>query len=183
MTPLEQVRQFHRTFGQVVDQPWTVALGAFRAQLIAEEYTEVDSAIQSGDRLAIAQELGDLAYVTLGTAVTFGLYLNIQTRPRYITTDLESLHLECTVLDAALAVGKLSNIEDALTRTLREIHGVALTYDIDLATAITAVHLANMSKLGLDGKPILRADGKALKGPNYRLPDLTPALLKVGKYT
>jgi predicted HAD superfamily Cof-like phosphohydrolase len=66
---------------------------------------------------------------------------------------------------------------------MHDLYSVALTYGIDLDTAITAVHLANMSKLGLDGKPILRADGKALKGPNYRMPDLTPALLRVGKYT
>ena len=31
---------------------------------------------------------------------------------------------------------------------------------------------ANMSKLGLDGKPIYREDGKVLKGPNYTPPDV-----------
>jgi hypothetical protein len=30
-----------------------------------------------------------------------------------------------------------------------------------------------MSKLGDDGKPILREDGKIMKGPNYKEPDLT----------
>lgn len=35
------------------------------------------------------------------------------------------------------------------------------------------VHLSNMSKLGEDGKPIYREDGKVLKGPNYKAPDLT----------
>jgi predicted HAD superfamily Cof-like phosphohydrolase len=35
-----------------------------------------------------------------------------------------------------------------------------------------AVHESNMSKLGIDGKPIKRADGKVLKGPNYKEPDL-----------
>jgi hypothetical protein len=29
-----------------------------------------------------------------------------------------------------------------------------------------------MSKLGVDGKPIYREDGKVMKGPNYRRPDL-----------
>ena len=33
------------------------------------------------------------------------------------------------------------------------------------------VHRSNMSKLGADGKPILREDGKILKGPNYTPPD------------
>lgn len=35
------------------------------------------------------------------------------------------------------------------------------------------VHKSNMSKVGEDGKPILRADGKVLKGPNYKEPDLS----------
>jgi predicted HAD superfamily Cof-like phosphohydrolase len=35
------------------------------------------------------------------------------------------------------------------------------------------VHASNMSKLGVDGKPIKRADGKVLKGENYREPDLS----------
>ena len=34
------------------------------------------------------------------------------------------------------------------------------------------VHKSNMSKLGLDGKPIYREDGKVLKGPNYQPPNL-----------
>ena len=34
------------------------------------------------------------------------------------------------------------------------------------------VHQSNLSKLGNDGKPVFRADGKLMKGPNYRPPDL-----------
>ena len=42
----------------------------------------------------------------------------------------------------------------------------------DLEEALDRVHKSNMSKLGLDGKPIRRADGKVLKGPNYQPPVL-----------
>jgi len=35
------------------------------------------------------------------------------------------------------------------------------------------VHKSNMSKLGLDGKSIKRADGKVMKGPIYEEPDLS----------
>jgi NTP pyrophosphatase (non-canonical NTP hydrolase) len=38
----------------------------------------------------------------------------------------------------------------------------------DLEEALDRVHKSNMSKLGLDGKPIRRVDGKVLKGPNYQ---------------
>ena len=43
----------------------------------------------------------------------------------------------------------------------------------DLEEAMFRVHNSNMSKLGLDGKPIRRADGKVLKGPKYQPPNLT----------
>ena len=43
----------------------------------------------------------------------------------------------------------------------------------DLDEALDRVHESNMTKLGEDGKPIRREDGKVLKGPNYKAPDLT----------
>lgn len=43
----------------------------------------------------------------------------------------------------------------------------------DLEQALRRVHKSNMSKLGDDGKPIKREDGKVLKGPNYQPPDLS----------
>jgi len=45
--------------------------------------------------------------------------------------------------------------------------------DWDLEQALRRVHQSNMSKLGDDGKPIKREDGKVLKGPNYQPPDLS----------
>ena len=39
--------------------------------------------------------------------------------------------------------------------------------------ALEEVHQSNMSKLGEDGKPIIREDGKVLKGPYFEEPDLT----------
>ena len=42
----------------------------------------------------------------------------------------------------------------------------------DLEEALHRVHQSNLSKLGLDNKPIRRADGKVLKGPNYQPPNL-----------
>ena len=42
----------------------------------------------------------------------------------------------------------------------------------DIEQALRRVHKSNMSKLGEDGKPIYREDGKVLKGPNYQPPNL-----------
>ena len=42
----------------------------------------------------------------------------------------------------------------------------------DLDEAMHRVHESNMSKLDENGKPIYREDGKVLKGPNYKPPNL-----------
>ena len=42
----------------------------------------------------------------------------------------------------------------------------------DLDEAMDRVHKSNMSKLDEYGKPILREDGKVLKGSNYKPPNL-----------
>ena len=42
----------------------------------------------------------------------------------------------------------------------------------NLDEALYRVHESNMSKLGEDGHPVKREDGKVLKGPNYKPPNL-----------
>ena len=48
----------------------------------------------------------------------------------------------------------------------------AAAYGLDLDAAMQRVYESNMSKLDDDGNPIYRDDGKVLKGPNYKKPDL-----------
>lgn len=52
------------------------------------------------------------------------------------------------------------------------LSGLAVALDLPLQVAFNRVHKSNMSKLGEDGKPVVREDGKVLKGPNYAPPDL-----------
>ena len=40
------------------------------------------------------------------------------------------------------------------------------------------IQKSNMSKLGKDGKPIYRSDGKVMKGPNYFKPNIRAILKK-----
>ena len=54
----------------------------------------------------------------------------------------------------------------------------AASQDWDLDEAMRRVHESNMSKLGEDGKPIYRADGKVLKGPNYKPPYLNDLIIE-----
>lgn len=49
---------------------------------------------------------------------------------------------------------------------------MADVYEIPIDRVYAEVHKSNMSKLDENGKPIRREDGKILKGPNYRPPEL-----------
>lgn len=51
-------------------------------------------------------------------------------------------------------------------------------FDVILLEAFEEVHRSNMSKLGKDGKPIFREDGKIIKGPNYFRPNLKQFVIK-----
>ena len=63
---------------------------------------------------------------------------------------------------------------DAICDSVYVLIGLALKMGFDLDGAFREVHRSNMSKLGEDGSPICREDGKILKGPNFTPPDLEP---------
>lgn len=52
------------------------------------------------------------------------------------------------------------------------LSGMAVALGLPLQEAFNTVHQSNMSKLGADGKPIYREDGKVMKGENYKPPSL-----------
>ena len=52
------------------------------------------------------------------------------------------------------------------------VDGSCLEWGLPAEKLLREVHRSNMSKLSADGKPILRSDGKVLKGPNYIPPML-----------
>ncbi len=52
------------------------------------------------------------------------------------------------------------------------VYQFCAAYGLDLDTAMQRVFESNMSKLDDDGKPQYRSDGKVLKGPNYKKPEL-----------
>ena len=51
-------------------------------------------------------------------------------------------------------------------------HQMAAAFDWDLQVAYNRVHSSNLSKLGVDGRPLRREDGKILKSHNYKPPTL-----------
>ena len=72
----------------------------------------------------------------------------------------------------------LFEIADALGDMLYILCGTILTHGMQhkIEEIFDAIQDSNMSKLGKDGKPIYRKDGKVLKGPNYFKPDLKKIL-------
>ena len=70
-----------------------------------------------------------------------------------------------------------NNIHSEALKELADLVYVCYQYAENMGwfldEALNRVHESNMSKLGEDGKPVYREDGKVLKGPNYKPPDLT----------
>lgn len=82
-------------------------------------------------------------------------------------------------LRAAAVAGDLTGIADALADIVYVAYGSAHVYGIDLDAVLDEVHSSNMTKLGEDGRPVRRADGKVLKGPRYRAPAVAAVLAGV----
>ena len=82
---------------------------------------------------------------------------------------------EVEELQEALEAGDLVEVLDALTDIQYVLDGAYLSFGLQhvKTAAFEEVQRSNMSKLGEDGKPIVREeDGKILKGPNYFKPDI-----------
>ncbi len=87
---------------------------------------------------------------------------------------LSILEEEVRELREAVEAGNMVEVLDALCDIQYVLDGTFLEFGLHpvKARAFAEVHASNMSKLGEDGEPILREDGKVLKGPNFWRPDL-----------
>ena len=69
-------------------------------------------------------------------------------------------------------------IADALGDMLYILRGTILEHGLQhkIEEVFDEIQRSNMSKLGEDGKPIYREDGKVMKGPNYFKPNFSDIL-------
>jgi predicted HAD superfamily Cof-like phosphohydrolase len=74
------------------------------------------------------------------------------------------------------ATNDLTEIADALADMVYIAYGTAVAYGKPLDKVFDEVHRSNMSKLGPDGKPIYREDGKVMKPANWSPPNINAAL-------
>ncbi|WBL21441.1 nucleoside triphosphate pyrophosphohydrolase family protein [Zunongwangia sp. HRR-M8] len=74
----------------------------------------------------------------------------------------------------------LVEVADALGDMLYILCGTILEHGMQykIEEVFEEIQKSNMSKLGSDGKPIYREDGKVLKGPNYFKPNIKAILDK-----
>ena len=72
----------------------------------------------------------------------------------------------------------LTEIADALGDMMYILCGTIIEHGLQhkIEEVFDEIQRSNMSKLGQDGKPIYREDGKVMKGPNYFRPDFSKIL-------
>ena len=72
----------------------------------------------------------------------------------------------------------LIEVADALGDMLYILCGTIIEHGMQdkIEEIFDEIQKSNLSKLGVDGKPIYRNDGKVMKGPNYFKPNISKVL-------
>ena len=91
---------------------------------------------------------------------------------KIIQLRIDLIKEELKEFQQAINDNNLLEIADALTDILYVTYGAGHAFGIDLDKCFAEVQRSNMSKLGIDGKPIYNEYGKVMKGPNYTRPNL-----------
>ena len=150
--------------------------------------------------IEIVDAIGDVLVLTLGTGCVYNLVLDC---PSYDVCDEAQALLNGRELNVGLVFQllyeELENLQHylkvststpkksilqaaAVSRTLQNMVNLcfahASAYGYNLVEVMREIHRSNMSKLGEDGRPIYREDGKIQKGSNYFKPDLASVLDK-----
>jgi predicted HAD superfamily Cof-like phosphohydrolase len=84
---------------------------------------------------------------------------------------------ELRELATAVEAGDIVEIADACADIVYGVIGTAVTYGIPFDAVFAEVHRSNMTKVR-PGPPVLNADGKILKGPNYQPPRIAELLAR-----
>lgn len=141
------VLEFHQVFGHPVNNTPTVPPideRVLRINMLAEELVE--------------------------TAIAMGVVLHVDSLEDHKADRITTMSLHefdgrpdhCDLVEVADGLGDLRYLTD----------GANLVFGLPGDAVLAEIHRSNMSKLGLDGLPVRRADGKTLKGPCYTPPDI-----------
>ena len=97
----------------------------------------------------------------------------VQLRHRLMAEENDE-YIQAALEGVMNAEQRLEGIADALGDQLYILCGTILKHGMQniIEDVFAEIHSSNMSKLDSDGKPLLREDGKILKGPGYFKPNL-----------
>ncbi len=106
----------------------------------------------------------------------------VKNKPSFGSDKINKLRIdlikeELEELSEAMNNKDLLEVADALTDILYVTYGAGHAFGIDLDKCFHEVQNSNMSKLGVDGKPIYNDSGKVIKGPKYFKPNLSKYIL------
>ena len=155
-----------------------------RLGLIAEEVCELVDACGANSLDGTIDALADIVYVGYGFLQYFGYWPDFNLFQMQLFKDdgysfvnayvfiqeelARCMSAYCTGLEVALC--------DSVYGVIRVSYYAAASLGYDLSVAISEVHRSNITKLGEDGKPVYREDGKILKSDLYEPPDLAGVL-------
>ena len=180
-----RIRRANSTFMRLSGYPRGALVGRAHnvvrhADMPAGLFRSIWDAIEEG-RAASAyitnRSSDDGHYRVFATIVPSGSgYLSVRTLP--MLTDLRDQVEAAYARAVADDDGERDTVAaaDALADLVYVVYGMALETGIDLAAVLAEVQRSNMSKLGADGRPVYREDGKVLKGPGYFPPDVAGVL-------
>ncbi len=130
--------------------------------------------VEDNSREAVVAEFHDAFNLAIGERFRPEL---LELRQSLLEEEMREVREAYAAIMVELHRGTLQR--DTLAHFIKELadlqyvlSGYAVAFGLDLEEAFQRVHASNMSKLDDNGKPVYRADGKVLKGPNYREPDL-----------
>lgn len=143
------VKEFYIAFGQqeFLEKEITDERMELREKLFDEELKEYNVAEKSDDKVEMLDAVCDMYYIHIGTL------------------------LEQHKGDIEKVASKIFFLKDERTKKIFKWE-TKNGFNTILTSAFEEVHKSNMSKLGSDGKPIYREDGKIIKGPEYFPPNL-----------
>lgn len=119
-----------------------------------------------------AQELVKEFHETYGQPVRVKPTLDVPERELRMNLIAE----EFSELVEAYAADDFTEMVDAWGDLIYVIYGAALTHGVDLNKVLEEIQQSNMSKLDEEGNPIVREDGKILKGKNFFPPNIEGVL-------
>lgn len=190
---LSLVKEFHIAFKvPISDEPTLLEPTDIirRISLIASEFGELADAVRKKCIMEIADAIGDILYVSFGTAVEMGLYIfcdlkkikfksesNLLTQGDTLTCLTNIMAAMCAVT-LSIDEENLQQINSDLDFLISETFKMASKMGLPINKIFTQIHRSNMSKKWSDGKVHTDIGGKVIKNPKFKPIDLSWIMCK-----